>query len=103
MIISDTTIAVIVATVPLTLTSIASLIVSIRNGGKSDSIAQKVDGTATKLQNDLANANGRIEQLLRFYPTPTPIGFEESPTEPTQVEIVNQDSQPVPTKPVKKP
>lgn len=99
LVLSDTTVALIIGQIPLTLAAIASLIVSIRNGGKADKIAHAVDGTASKLQEDLATANGRIEQLMRFYPSVSTPGAETERT-PAKVEIVQPVDKPVPVEPV---
>lgn len=98
LVLSDTTLAIIVAQIPITVTAIAGLIMSIRNGAKADKIASAVDGTASKLQEDLATANGRIEQLMRFYPAPMPMTPGVEAGLPEKVEIVNTDDKPVPTK-----
>lgn len=60
---SDSTIAVIIAAIPLTITSVAGLIVSIRNGSKSDVIAKAVNGTASEMREELRTAHQRVAKL----------------------------------------
>lgn len=103
IVISDTALTIIIAQIPITITAIAGLIISIRNGGKSDKIATAVDGTASKLQNDLSEANGRIEQLIRSLPVAVQQSVAAPKTEPEKVEIVQPDDKPVPTKTIKNP
>jgi hypothetical protein len=68
---TDVEFVAVVAAVPAGLTSLAGLIVSLRNGKKTDDVKEKVDGNYQDLKGELTEAKKQIAVLTERLLTTT--------------------------------